>query len=106
MKTLDELKAEFYERYERPVIEPLVCGFSGIDPPLKATGEAINDHEELSGLLGGNTAGHYHLTRMEYEFVLGIIDSYPPEIYGGQVVTGTTNEEIVPYEMQGENVRK
>lgn len=49
------------DKYKDPVIEPVIIGFSGIDPDEKVTPEEI-DHEALGGLLGGNLIGHYHLT--------------------------------------------
>ena len=58
-----DLVAEFFTRYERPEIEELIVGFSGIDPPLKNSGGGTSDHEELDNLLGGDENGHYHLTK-------------------------------------------
>ena len=55
---------EFLENYYEPKVESLVVGFSGIDPAKKAVAEDIN-HEWLGNLLGGNAAGHYHLTQEE-----------------------------------------
>ncbi len=65
-KTYKEIREEFYSRYKKPVLEPLVVGYSGIDPPLKPQVED-EEHEELTNLLGGNENGHYHLTGKEYQ---------------------------------------
>lgn len=48
-------------KYKKPRIEPLIVGLSGIDPDEKLVSSEI-DHEFLSGILGGNLTGHYHLT--------------------------------------------
>ena len=112
MSRHDELEEKFYEKYERPVIEPYTLVFSGIDPPLKAGTGILSSHELLEGLLGGDISGHYHLTGEEYEKLVGILEPepfeerYPPEIYSGQEVPTTANEEMTPYEVQGENVRQ
>ena len=63
MSVYSQLVDEFFIRYEKPILEDLVVGFSGIDPPLKVIAADI-DHEELSGLLGGSTLdGHYQAIR-------------------------------------------
>lgn len=99
-----DLESEFYRRYERPVIEPYIVGYSGIDPPLRAqSGE--EHHEELSGLLGGDARGHYHLTRREYDGVKDML-KWPPEIESGQEVRVTAGEEMTSYEVKGTNVRR
>ena len=67
---INELFDKFYERYEKPVIEELVMGFSGIDPPLKP-GAGRKDHEGLDNLQGGDLTGHYHLTKEQIEKLLG-----------------------------------
>ena len=105
MSRHDELEEKFYEKYERPVIEPYTLGFSGIDPPLRQNGAGY-DHEKLRGLLGGNENGHYHLTKEQLRRLRELLDPYPPEIYSGQEVPTTANEEMTPYEVQGENVRQ
>ena len=63
MSEYSELVDKFFLKYERPIVEDLVVGFSGIDPPLKTSNAGVYDHEELENLLGGNVCdGHYHLT--------------------------------------------
>lgn len=106
MSRLEDLTEKFYERYSRPVIEPYILGFSGIDPPLKTSGAGSpTDHERLYGLLGGNSAGHYHLTWDEYDQVMELLDDYPPQIGGGQTITIIAGEEMPPYEIGGENLK-
>ena len=81
MSVYRQLVDEFFIRYEKPILEDLVVGFSGIDPPLKVIAADI-DHEELSGLLGGSTLdGHYHLTYDEWEAIRRLLDN--PEYDGG-----------------------
>ena len=81
MSVYSQLVDEFFIRYEKPILEDLVVGFSGIDPPLKVIAADI-DHEELSGLLGGSTLdGHYHLTYDEWEAIRRLLDN--PEYDGG-----------------------
>ena len=55
---------DYHAKYKDPVVEPLIVGLTGIDPDEK-TNESDLEHELLGGLLGGNTAGHYHITRDE-----------------------------------------
>jgi hypothetical protein len=100
---INELFDKFYERYERPVIEELVIGFSGIDPPLKPSA-GRKDHEILDNLLGGDDTGHYHLTKEQIEKLLAIVgESYPPRIGEGQVITINADEEMTPIAIQIEN---
>ena len=101
--TYEELVQEFFERYDKPVIEQLTIGFAGIDPPLKVNPAEL-DHEKLDNLLGGSDSGHYHLTKAELEKLRKLIN-YPPHIYAGQIINVIASEEMTPYEVQGENVR-
>lgn len=99
----DELFDKFYERYERPVIEDLVIGFSGIDPPLKP-GAGSTDHEVLDNLMGGDSTGHYHLTKEQIEKLLALVgEKYPPRIAIGQTITINADEEMTPIQIQIEN---
>ena len=78
-----KLVEEFFTRYQEPTVDDLIIGFSGIDPPLKVSGSEIN-HEYLDNLLGGETLGHYHLTREQWEKVAKILENEPdpgPEPY-------------------------
>ena len=79
MSKYSELVEAFFMRYEQPVIENLIVGFSGIDPPLKmdVASENVN-HEELMNLLGGDDDGHYHLTKEQYDQLKELIDNPTP----------------------------
>lgn len=82
MSKYRELVEQFFLRYEEPVIEELIVGFSGIDPPLRVNvlSSSVN-HEELSNLLGGDEDGHFHLTREQWEGLKQLIENppHPPE---------------------------
>ena len=105
MSEYRKLVEAFFERYEKPVVEEYIQGFSGIDPPLKVKAGDL-DHEQLNGLLGGDDRGHYHLTKEQLEWIIeNMREKYPPLILSGQVINTTANKEITPYEVQGENVR-
>ena len=105
MSKYSELVENFYTRYEKPVLDPYVMGFSGIDPPLKRSGKGL-DHEKLEGLLGGDETGHYHLTKAELDALIELIsEKYPPEIEAGQVIEVTASEEMTAYEIRGRDVR-
>ena len=105
MSKYSDLVKEFYTRYEKPVLEPYVMGFSGIDPPLKRSG-AGRDHEQLEGLLGGDENGHYHLTKRELNALIELIsEKYPPEIEAGQEIETPADTEMQPYEIKGKDVR-
>lgn len=83
MSEYRKLVEEFFLLYEKPVVDELVVGLSGIDPPLKRGAGGIN-HEELSGLLGGSAEdGHYHLTAEEWEAVRRILDTLMEIGYDG-----------------------
>ena len=65
------------------------------------------DHEQQINLLGGNTSGHYHLTKEQYEWLTSqMSEKYPPVILAGQVINVIQNKAITPYEIKGQNVRK
>ena len=100
---INELFDKFYERYEKPVIEELVMGFSGIDPPLKP-GAGRKDHEGLDNLQGGDLTGHYHLTREQIEKLLALVgEKYPPRITIGQTIVINADEEMTPVQILIEN---
>lgn len=52
---------DYHAKYKDPVVDPLIVGYTGLDPDEKVKEEEI-DHEGLSGLLGGGITGHYHIT--------------------------------------------
>lgn len=57
-------------------------------------GGGVTHHELLSGLLGGDAGGHYHLTREQWEKVLELIAGPPPEwdAYDGGYAGTTAGE--------------
>ena len=65
------------------------CGCGG------GMGGGTTDHEALENLLGGDSTGHYHLTKAEYEAVIKLISEPEPEVWtvydGGNA--GTTEDE-------------
>ena len=68
MSTYKELFEELYQRYEKPQVDELTQGFTRIDPDIKA--EAL-DHERLDNLIGGDLAGHYHLSKSQVDKLNG-----------------------------------
>ena len=105
MSIYKDLVDEFFTRYERPVIEPFIMGFSGIDPPLKSSAGTA-DHEALNNLLGGDDSGHFHLTKEQLDWIIEqMSEKYPPNITPNQVITGTADVLINDYTILGDNVR-
>ena len=51
-------------------------------------------HEELSGLLGGNTDGHYHLTEAELSKLLKVIDELMPDGENIELPSVDSHEEL------------
>ena len=102
----NELIEAFYERYQRPQIDELTVGFSGIDPPLKQV-EEEKDHEKKKNLLGGSDEdGHYHLTKEQLEeLIRRFNETYPPSITAGQIVSTAAEESMTPYLVLGQDVR-
>ena len=90
MSEYAQLAAEFLERYEKPVVEEYIQGFSGIDPQKKVNPGELN-HEQLYGLLGGEDSGHYHLT----EELLDKLENMPAE--GGQGEKGDKGDKGDPF---------
>lgn len=74
MSEYAQLAAKFLERYEKPVVEEYIQGFSGIDPQRIVNASDLN-HEQLYELLGGEDDGHYHLTQEQ----LNKLDNMPAE---------------------------
>ena len=84
MSKYQEAVEEFLGKYEKPTIEDVTVGFSGIDPQRKYVDIGVEDHELLEGLLGGDNNGHYHLTQSE----LDKLNDMPATISIGTVTTG------------------
>ncbi len=105
MSEYRKLVTEFFDRYEKPVVEELIEGFSGIDPPLKQSASTLG-HEQLYGLMGGDDTGHYHVTKEQLALIIELMtERYPPVIMSGQVINITASEEMTPYEIQSENTK-
>ena len=67
---------------------------------------ATEDHENLQNLLGGNSYGHYHLTKKQYDWLVEqMSEKYPPKIAENQEINVLASQEIIPYKVLGENVR-
>ena len=105
MSVYRQLVEEFFTRYEHPVIEPFIMGFSGIDPPLKQSG-GVNEHELLNNLMGGNSEGHYHITKEQLDWIIEQMqEKYPPDITPNQSINGTADVPITDYSISGTDVR-
>ena len=105
MSVYKDLVDQFFTRYEHPVIEQFILGFSGIDPQKKHS-VAIIDHELLNSLLGGNSEGHFHLTREQLDWIIEHMnENYPPNINPNQSIFGTADVPIQNYEIKGIDVR-
>ena len=74
MSRYSQLVADFFTKYEKPELNELTVGFSGIDPPKLSSGVGTSDHEELTTLLGGDENGHYHLTKDMYLQILEFLE--------------------------------
>lgn len=106
MSRYRDLAETFNSRYQKPVIEELTVGFSGIDPPLKQS-SGTNDHEALINLLGGDGNGHFHLTQAEIDWLRSqMSENYPPSITAGQTINLTDMQSMTPYQIQGNNTRR
>ena len=76
-----------------------------------------NNHENYNNLMGGNSNGHYHLTKSQYSKLRELLgfpaithteepeESYPPSITYGQVINIEVGVAMTPYAVWGENVR-
>ena len=92
MSYYTELAENFFLRYERPIVEELTVGFSGIDPQKKASAQGLSiDHEGLENLMGGNEDGHYHLTKKQLESMRGYFGN--ASIDGGYATTPEADYE-------------
>lgn len=89
MSKYQEAVEEFLGKYERPTIEDVTVGFSGIDPQRKYVDIGVEDHELLEGLLGGDNNGHYHLTQSE----LDKLNDMPATISIGTVTTAPAGSQ-------------
>ena len=105
MSIYKDLVDEFFTRYEHPVIEPFILGFSGIDPQ-KLSPLAVSEHELLNGLLGGDPNGHFHVSKEQLQWIIEQMnEKFPPSITPNQVILGTADEKINDYPIQGSDVR-
>ena len=73
-------KDNFGNEYMDPYIPQKIVGFIGIDPDIvgsggngSGTGSGIDDHEQLRNLLGGDSTGHYHVTKGEWEKLVNLL---------------------------------
>lgn len=93
----------FLGKYERPVIEDITVGFSGIDPQRKyfgGVGTGTSDHETLNNLQGGDDEGHFHLTEEQLEWVIEQVnEANKPEIPDGQEIIVDADGELDPYQI-------
>lgn len=92
---------KFLGKYEKPAIEEVTVGFSGIDPQRKYFGSSgTDDHELMNNLKGGNEDGHYHLTEDQLEWVIEQVnEAYKPVIGEDQEIIVLPDEEIDPYQI-------
>ena len=105
MTSYKDIVDEFFTRYEHPVIEPFIMGFSGIDPPLKCS-TVIQNHEALDNLLGGEAYGHFHLTKEQLDWIIeNMNEKFPPSITPHQVIYATADDPISDYLILGNDVR-
>ena len=55
----------------------------------------MEDHEQLSSLLGGDENGHYHITHEQLDWIeTKMNEQYKPVIADGQVITISAGEEM------------
>ena len=74
----------------------------GVTNTIAVTG----DHEVLKNLLGGDSDGHYHLTKKQYDWLVEqMSEKYPPKIAENQEINVFAGQEMIPYKILGENVR-
>lgn len=75
MSEYAKLAEEFFQHYERPQIDKLTVGFTGIDPQ-KRIFEYELDHEGLNNLQGGDNSGHYHLTKKQFTDLITLLNEH------------------------------
>ena len=103
MGKYQEAVEEFLGKYEKPQVEDITVGFSGIDPQRKyfgGVGAGTDDHEQLVNLQGGDDNEHYHLTEDQLDWVIEQVnEASKPVIGDGQTIVVLPGEEIDPYEI-------
>lgn len=61
----------------------------------------MENHEQLTNLLGGNKNGHYHLTREQLDWIEQQTDEQrKPVIADGQVVEVSIGKELDGYKIE------
>lgn len=61
----------------------------------------MEDHEQLSGLLGGDNDGHYHITHEQLDWIeTKMNEQYKPVIADGQVITIPAGKELDGYKIE------
>ena len=61
---------------------------------------ATGDHEVLKNLLGGDSEGHYHLTKEQYDWLVAqMSEKFPPKIADNQEIDVVASQEIIPYKI-------
>lgn len=90
---------ELWSKYEKPEVERVTVGFSGIDPQKRYVG--IDDHETLRSLQGGNEEEHYHLTLAEVEWIRE--QMLKPEILTEDEIVIIADEEMDDFKVEVKN---
>lgn len=100
MSRYSEMVQKVLGKYEKPRIEDVTLGFSGIDPQRKyKESDSQDDHELLHNLKGGDENGYYHLTLAELEFLRVLREALAPQILEGQEITINAGEEMEGYQV-------
>ena len=95
----------FFSKYQKPIVEELTIGYSGIDPPLRHDAQTL-DHEQLNNLLGGNDKGHYHIKKRQLEQLINKYEQdFNPRILPNQLINAIYDNDINPYEVLGRNTK-
>ena len=99
-----EAVEEFLGKYEKPVVENVTVGFSGIDPQRKYLDTDIDDHELLINLQGGDETGHYHLTQEQIKWLIDqMSEKYKPNISIDQEIHITADEDMDDFIIDSDN---